>query len=375
MNAGFLAEDRALLQRCLPGLDGQLAAAGLDRLERPGSPAIEWFRRSGAPALFVPEEYAGLGLGLREGLRVQRALASRAPSLAVATTMHHFSVASLTGWDRQEAGMEWLLAEAVARNTMLIASGAAEGRPGSGILRPAMSARPVEGGALVTGSKKPCSLSRSMDLLFATVRIERPEGERCAVAVIPADSPGLSTRPFWRSDVLTGAESDELVLSDVFVPHRLISDIGPVGTTSDALRRSLVWFEVLIAASYVGMAAALVERAVGTKRSGASSLAAMAVAVEGATYALEGVAARLETTAEPAAVLGPALVARFAAQEAVVTAAATAVEALGGGAFIGDPDVAYLYAAVRCLTFHPPSRTGAEAALVGHLRGEAVHME
>ncbi|MFF3763437.1 acyl-CoA dehydrogenase [Streptomyces sp. NPDC001922] len=374
--AGFLARDRELLERRLPGLDARLAATGLEKLERPGSPAVDWFRQSGAGALFVPTDHHGLGAGLREGVRLQRAIACRAPSLAVATTMHHFSVASLIGWERLSAGLEWLLAEAVARNAMLVASGAAEGRPGAGVLTPSMTARPVDGGVRIDGTKKPCSLSRSMDLLFATVRVRRPDGERCAVAVVPADSPGLSVRPFWRSDVLAGAESDELVLDDVFVPERLVTDLGPVGTTSEPLRRSLVWFEVLIAASYLGTAAALVERAVAAPRTDTGELARMAATLEGATYALEGVAAQAESDAaagaDPAALLGPALAVRFAVQDAVVEVSARAAEALGGGAFIRDPDIAYLCAATRCLAFHPPSRTAGEAALVQHLRGEAV---
>lgn len=373
--AGFLAGDRELLERYLPGLDDKLSAVPLAELERPGSPAVDLFRHVRGPALFVPAEYTGLGVGLAQGVRIQRAIASRAPSLAVATTMHHFSVASLIGWEQQGAGLEWLLAEAVARNGMLVASGAAEGRPGSGILRPSMTAQRVDGGVLVDGAKKPCSLSRSMDLLFATLRVSTVDGDdRCAVAVVPADSPGLSRAPFWSSAVLAGAESDEVRLERVFVPDRLVSDLGPVGATTDPLRRSLLWFELLIAASYVGIASALAERVVLAGRAGTHVLARLAVLLDGAMFALEGVAGRVADCADPAALFGPALVARFAAQEAVASASAQAVEALGGGAFIRDPDVAYLYAAARCLAFHPPAPEQAMEALAGHLRGAPVEV-
>ncbi|MEV5505169.1 acyl-CoA dehydrogenase family protein [Streptomyces orinoci] len=374
-DAGFLAEDRRLLEDHLPGLDARLAQAGLDALERPGSPAIDWFRQAGAPGLFIPRDHGGLGVGLRDGIRIQRAIGCRAPSLAVATTMHHFSVAGLTVWDRQEAGMEWLLAEAVARNSLLVASGAAEGRPGSGILRPDMSGRPTDGGILVSGSKKPCSLSSSMDLLFATVRIDGPGDPRLAIAVIPADSPGLDRRSFWPSHLLAGAESDEVILRDVFVPRRLVSEVGPVGTTSEALRQSLVRFELLIAASYAGMAAALVERVLAAPLAAQAPLAAMAVTLEGACYALEGVAARADELTAGTDLLGPALLARYHTQDAVVQVAAAAVEALGGGGFLADPGAAYLQAAVRCLAFHPPARAAATGTLADHLRGQSATVE
>ena len=373
MPTGFLAEDRSLLEGYLPGLDGKLAAAGLDLLERRESPALAWFKSAGGPAMLVPRDLGGSGATLREGLRVQRAIGSRAPSLAVASTMHHFSVASLIDWDAQGAGMESLLAEAVARETLLIASGVAEGVPGSGILRPRLTAVPSGEGYLVTGSKKPCSLSRSMDLLFATVRVaspgDVPGSERYAVAVIPAHSPGLTCRPFWNSNVLAGAESDELVLEEVFVPRRLVSEIGLIGETTDALRRPLVWFEILIAASYLGIAAALLERLLDTGKPAIDAGTRAGVEIEGATLALEGIAARVDRGDDLASLIGPALVARYTAQEAIERAAGSVVEVLGGGEFIASPDLAYLYAATRCLAFHPPAARAAAPHLFDHLKG------
>ena len=83
-----------------------------------------------------------------------------------------------------------------------------------------MLASTVVGGISVRGSKKPCSLSRSMDLLTASVAFESEGG--FGVALIPATSPGIERRPFWNSPVLTGAESDEVILNDVVVPERLV---------------------------------------------------------------------------------------------------------------------------------------------------------
>src|SRR5262249_14388772 len=91
----LLERERADLERYLPGLDGLLAETSSTELERPGSPGIKMFRDAGGPALVVPTEYQGLGADPLSAVRIQRALGSRSPSLAVATTMHHFSVASL----------------------------------------------------------------------------------------------------------------------------------------------------------------------------------------------------------------------------------------------------------------------------------------
>jgi alkylation response protein AidB-like acyl-CoA dehydrogenase len=368
----FLEEDRALLENHVPGLDAQLAAAGLGELERPESPAIEWFRAARGPALFVPADLGGHGVGLAQGVRLQRALASRAPSLAVATTMHHFSVASMLDLEDTGTGMEWLLAEAVARNSLLIASGAGEGAVGGGLVRPQMSARATTDGLLVSGVKKPCSLSSSMDLLFATVRVVDPEREdQLALAVIPRSSPGLSVRPFWATPVLAGAQSNEVVLEDVFVPTRAVAELGAIGTTADSLRAALVWFELLIAATYLGICAALLERALPSQRA-LTQLGDVIADVEGATYALEAVGMKVDAAGHAARLIGPALVARYAAERAVTRASAMALEALGGLAFVTSADVAYLHSASCCLMFHPPARHTAAESIVNFLRGTQV---
>jgi alkylation response protein AidB-like acyl-CoA dehydrogenase len=74
----------------------------------------------------------------------------------------------------------------------------------------------------VEGVKRPCSLTWSMDLLTASARVldEAGAAERDLVVLqIPAGSPGIERRPFWSTPVLAGAESDEVVLTDVYVPE------------------------------------------------------------------------------------------------------------------------------------------------------------
>lgn len=371
--SGFLEEDRALLAGRMPGLAAMLEDGALAALERPDSGAIQCFREAGGPSLFVPEDLGGTGLGLADGVRIQRAVASRSPSLAVATTMHHFSVASLLDLEDTGTGMEWLLAEAVAGQSLLIASGASEGS-GGGLVRPQMTARATEDGLLVSGVKKPCSLSATMDLLFATVRVEEAGGgDRLALAVIPNESPGLSVRPFWGTPILAGAQSDEVVLEDVFVPKRALADMGPIGSTAESLRAALVWFELLIAASYLGTCAALLERGLGAAKAPAR-LAEAVAEIEAATYALEAVGARVDDSGRAAGMIGQALAVRVAAQRTVVRVSSIALEALGGGAFVGSGDIAYLHSASCCLMFHPPSREAAAESILEFLRGEEVRI-
>src|SRR5216684_3858651 len=218
----FLNSERTTLAAFFPSLDAALAKLPLLTMESPGNPALPLFREAGGPGLLIPTEHGGLGATPLQAVRVQRAIASRSPSLAIAATMHHFSVATLVEMAVAESGsgMEWMVLEGIAAQKLWVASGFAEGRTGSSILSSHMQVKRTNDGLVINGSKKPCSLSASMDLLTASVMLSddggRPGG--LAVVLIPASTPGIERRPFWASPVLAGAESDEVVLRDVVVP-------------------------------------------------------------------------------------------------------------------------------------------------------------
>src|SRR5690349_1461571 len=136
----FLDADRAVCDKLLPDLRQRLAELPLAELEAEDSPAIEIFRAHGGTNLLVPASYGGLDASPLDACRVIRALAAQAPSMTVATMMHHFSlgtlfaVAELVG----DSGLEDLLLRRVVDERLLVASGFAEGRTAQGILSPTM---------------------------------------------------------------------------------------------------------------------------------------------------------------------------------------------------------------------------------------------
>jgi alkylation response protein AidB-like acyl-CoA dehydrogenase len=373
----FLERERRAAQALLPGLDEFLAGQPLTVLERAGSPGIEAFRRCGGPGLLVPVRHAGAGATALDAIRAQRAIGARSPSLAVATTMHHFSMATLVALSEAGNGFEWMLMEAVASKAQLIASGFAEGRPDSGILQPTMSAVETAQGVRVTGVKRPCSLARSMDLLTASVRLTRPDGSggELAVVLIPANSPGLSVSPFWGSFALAGAESDQVAIDGVLVPPDLVVRMGAPapGQTLDGLQvAGFLWFELLISASYLGAASALVERVLLDERVPEPERARLAGELDAAMAGLENVARQLPDGQRDPELLSDCLTVRYAVQDSLARAVPRAVELLGGLSFITSDDIAYLAASVYGLGFHPPSRTRMSAALVRCLAGQPL---
>lgn len=366
---------RETCEDLLPGLVDTLGAVPLAELEARGNKGLEIFRAACGPSLLIPAECGGLNADPLQAMRVMRVIGSLSPSLAVATTMHHFSVATVftLAESIQRSGLEWALLEAVARNNLLVASGFAEGRSNAGILSPTMTAVADEnGGYLVNGSKKPCSLAYSMNLLTAAIMVESPGAEPCpGFLLVPGELPGITRHPFWASPVLGGAESDEIRLTDVRVEKELVMLTEPrrAGALDELNTLGLLWFELLVSSSYLGVASALVERALTAARGPASERVAMAARLESAALLLEIGARRIRDGAKDNGALADVLIARYGVQDAITSAATKAVELLGGMAFIGDGDVAYLIAATQCLAFHPPSRTASQPSLLQYLQG------
>lgn len=370
---------REICESCLPGLLKNLDDIPLADLEKPQSPGLTHFRTAKGPGLVIPKEYQGIGADPLQALAVVRAIGAVSPSLAVATTMHHFSVATLfTLADSvQSSGMEWALLEGVAEQNLLVASGFAEGKPSQGILTPTMRARAVEGGFVINGSKKPCSLSQSMDLLTASVALPTADGgSEMAVLLVPRRTDGITSHPFWQSWALAGAESNEVRLTEVFVDEQLImrTELGEAGELDELQTVGFIWFELLISAAYVGMVSALVERLYRSGRGGESDRSNLIAKLETANLLLEGVARMVMDGERGNEALAKTLVARYAVQDALGDAVNRAVELLGGMAFINSSDVAYLAAVSHGLTFHPPSRASFHAPFLEHVAGKPLRL-
>ena len=374
----FMETDRSTCERLLAGVLASLGVVPRADLESDGGPAIELFRTHGGSNLLVPADYGGLDATALDAARVVRALGSVAPSMTVATAMHHFSIGTLFGVADtfgQGTDLDDLLLKRVASERWLVASGFAEGRTNQGILTPTMTARPVADGYLLTGSKKPCSLSRSMNLLTASVAMHREDGSvDMGFLLLPADTPGISVHPFWSSFALAGAESDEVRLTDVHVTDAQI--LRPPADLLDELTElqevGLIWFEMIVCAAYTGVTSALVDRVLRRGRGSASDRAALAVRAEAAAGLTEGLARRLMAGDTDNDALAAAMVTRFTVQDLIRATVGEAVELLGGMAFVSSSDVAYLAAAAQAIAFHPPSRSSMVDGMLAYYAGEPL---
>ncbi|MBN8739115.1 MAG: hypothetical protein BGP24_09895 [Lysobacterales bacterium 69-70] len=366
----FLRSEFAVLEQVMPGFAAAVQARPFLEREHEASDLLTVFKTHGGVDLAIPRAHGGKGLSATELVRVQRALGVLSPSLAVAINMHQFSVATLVEMAKTSTGVEWMLLQAIAEGRMLVASAFAEGAAGASILEPFLSAEPHAEGFVIRGSKKPCSLSRSMELITLSLHVPSAGGPRLAVALLPADTPGIEVRPFWSAPVLRGAQSDEVVFNDVVVHEKMISYSGTRDELDQVQIAGFIWFELLLTASYLGAASRLVEKLVQSPRAGGSETTALVSRLECAMNALLQLAGEFDTTdAERIGLLGRILLTRYAIQDAIDATSARATEALGGMRFLTDPEVPYLLTATKALAFHPPSRTSMQDSLAHWLRG------
>ena len=373
---GFLTRERIALENLLPGLDDALAAMPLMDMERRGNPAFPEFRRLGGPGLLIPESLGGRGATPLDAARAQRAIAARAPSLAIATNMHHFTIATMLELGQPgERGPESDLLAMIAHEKLFVASGFAEGKTGVSIQSSVLQMEKGPEGIVLNGSKRPCSLSESMDLFAASTPALEGMDTELAVVIVPADAPGLERRLFWNSPILAGAQSEEVVLKNVVVSEEDFFPFGSPGRSNPVQDVGFLWFELLITAAYIGIASGLVERVLSARTGAAAGRVAMATDLENAMAALEGIARAMGGGERGNDELARMIMVRYAAQAAIDRAASLAFELRGGMAFIESPEMAYLVAATRPLAFHPPARLSTSDRLDAYLGGSPLVLD
>ncbi|MFC4857920.1 acyl-CoA dehydrogenase [Actinophytocola glycyrrhizae] len=364
----FMARERETAERYLPGLDARLGEVPQDTLESGLSPGLAIFRDVGGPGLMVGAEDGGLGASLVDAVRIHRLLGVHSPSLAIAVNMHTCTVAAIPPGPTTED-----LLRTVAKGGLFMASAFAEGRPGTTVLEPAVRGERVDGGWRLSGSKKPCSLSNSMDILTASVLLARRAGDEreLALAVIPASAPGIEVLPLGNGLVFPGSETNEVRLTDVDVPEEAVTFFGQTEELNAALSSVWLVFELLVSACYLGMASGLVRRVLDAHRGTSSDRTLLVGELEAAMAAIEAVAAEITGGAADPATVARTLHVRFAAQRSVERTSALATELLGGvGFMIGS--TAQRYAACRALAFHPPSRIAVADPLDRFVAGEPL---
>lgn len=332
--------------------------------------ATERIRRvasSDLAVLPIPADFGGLGADLLATAAAQRVLAMGDASTAIALNMHVLSVGLMVEHWRRRRDVSWMLLEALGETHNLVASAFAEPGGSSNLMRSGTIARRTDTGYVLTGTKFPCSLATTAQLFCVSAQVA--DEDATIVALCPRELPGLIVTPGWKSLGMRQSDTGRVEFRAVELDQRLVFHEGPVGMIDDIVIGGLVWFSVLVAATYHGVLTKLLMVAAAQPPRG--SVHSCSAQLRLAAQHLIGLGAECRQLASvwgdscpnsgQAAALACALRLRMSACVDAVVSALRPV--IGSPAYLADTEPALLVLDALAVHHHPPSVLQCEAVI------------
>ena len=224
--------ERARMQRVesvLPAL--REAAAKADETGEFPVGHIKLMREAGLLGLIIPEEFGGLGGGLRDLAGATYTLGSACPSTALAYFFHNTSASrGLLPLEAIEAGLfapdEVPVVRAFAHRILTSMAGgtwlanfASEEVKSSGAnIAIATTASPVEGGWSLNGVKSFGCATGVADRYLVTAKIEgTTDAGGLSLFLVDRESEGVTNRPKWNGLGMRASANDGIIMENVFV--------------------------------------------------------------------------------------------------------------------------------------------------------------
>lgn len=330
----------------------------------------------------LPQRYGGWGATLLEATRVIERLAHGDGATALVFAMHVQVLGSLgeqCAWDERRFAA---FAREVVERGALINSCATEpelGSPSRGGL-PNTRARRVEDGWRISGHKTFASGIPVLTHVLIPAQLEgEPEGT-VGVFLVPTDRPGLRVEPTWDVLGMRATASHDLLLEEVPVAAEDLVQRRLPGASDPGRVIGGAWFGMVVAATYLGIAAAARDAALAFARERRpTALAGRAIATLEPIQRLAGACeahlltarALLYATAaaweqrpeERARLMSHIGLCKTIATTRAVEATDLALRIVGGQAMSRRLPLERLFRDVRAGLFHPPTEEAALAAL------------
>jgi len=307
----------------------------------------------------VPAEFGGGGATVTDLCLVIRTLGASCGSTALAFAMHSHLVA-VAAWrhTHQGAPTEGLLKRVAAEDLVLISSG------GSDWLASGGTAVKVEGGFRVTARKPFASGCLAGDILMTSVVWDDPEGGATVLHFgVPLKAEGVSILDTWKTLGMRGTGSNDIVLTEVFVPDAAVSGRRPAGPWHMLFHIISMIAFALIYSAYVGVAEGARARAleIARKRPEDPNLPIVVGAMENAFALAEMAWERMVDNAESGTpgpeATGRAMSARTLLAKGAIETVEKAMEAAGGSAFYRNTGLERAFRDVQAARFHPLQET------------------
>ena len=253
-------------------------AAAAEEADRSGEFPMEHVATisdAGLLGLNVPEEYGGLGGGLRDLAAATFAMATACPSTALSYFFQcSGSSRGLLPLAAIDAGLfaddeipevrafGELVLRRMGEQGKWVANFASESvRTKGAAITIATEATPTDGGWTLNGVKSfGCATGVADDYLVTAKLDTGSTAEHLAVFLIPADTAGVSERAKWDAMGMRATATHGIVLEDVFVPaDHALTVPGSFVKMTQVSRGSFVGNQVALSSVYIGAAHAVFE--------------------------------------------------------------------------------------------------------------------
>lgn len=289
LTADHLLEDMTAAEReraervesVLPALRDAAANADIDGEFH--LPHVKTLSEAGLLGLIVPEEYGGLGGGLRDLTAATFAMGTACASTALAYFFHCSSASrgllaleALDAglFDDEEAPIVRDFAEKVlnlmGREGKWLANFASESvKSSKAKITIATEAHQTEGGWLLSGVKAFGCATGVADTYLVTAKLAEQEGaDALAVFLVDRTAEGVSERPKWDALGMRATATHGIVLENVFVPAEdALAVPGAFVRMMQMSRGSFVGNQIAGTAVYLGAAQAVYDEALGLLKS------------------------------------------------------------------------------------------------------------
>jgi alkylation response protein AidB-like acyl-CoA dehydrogenase len=334
----------------------------------------------GYPAILVPTELGGLGLGLAEASILQQRLAGAAPATALAINMHLVwtGVAKVLA-DRGIDSLRFVQEGAVAGE--VFAFGISEAGNDLVLFGSDTEAAPrPDGSYAFTGTKIFTSLAPVWTQLgLHGLDTTSPDAPKLVYAFVPRTD-AVVTRDDWDTLGMRATQSRTTELHGIVAPaDRVVRRVDPGPNPDPIVFGIFSVFELLLASVYTGIARRALDVAVGTvqrrrsKKSGTTysqdpdirwRVADMALAYDALPPQVEGLCRDVDGLVDH----GPRWFSLLSGvkHRAVTTAKAVVDDALlvsGGSAYFASAELSRLYRDVLAGLFHPSDPESAHSTV------------
>ncbi|MCW6682738.1 acyl-CoA/acyl-ACP dehydrogenase [Aerococcaceae bacterium NML160702] len=345
-------------------------AAEYDRLNQFPVEDYAALKKAGYYKAFVPKEYGGFGLSLKEIAREQMRLAMAAPATALGINMHQIIVGMATHMVKNgNLRGEQILRDAA--NGELLAFGISEPANDRVLFGSICEARPdAQGGYHFYGAKVFLSMIKACTRLVTYAMDTTSDAPQSVFAYLHNNADTILVKEDWDTLGMRATQSNSVTLQGAYAEEgQVLAKVAPGPSLDPVVFGIFAYFEILLAATYHGIGKRALEIGIDTVKTRHSvvnnttysndknirwRIAEAALALDGIQLQIDALSDDVESNADHGIFWMPRLSAiKNRAVESSKRAVEEIVRASGGRSYYNDSELSRLLRDVYAGLFQP----------------------